>query len=401
MFTIAITPLLSPPPSTASVEMVERKGTCHPDTLCDALAETISTALCRYYIDHFGLILHHNVDKALLWGGASQPAFNGGVVLAPMELFLAGRATCEFMGKMIPVDEIAVEASRHWLKQHMHALDIDQHVKFHPLIRPGSSELVDLYLRQKETGVALANDTSCGVGYAPLDELEKMVLGVEQYLNAATTKEHYPEIGEDIKIMAVREGEVIALTIGCAFIDRHIASIDDYRAKKQHLASLALDEAQRYTDKSISISINAADSIESGSIYLTVTGTSAEAGDDGEVGRGNRSNGLITPYRPMNMEAAAGKNPVTHVGKLYNILAQRICATLVQEIPALQEAQCYLVSRIGQPIHEPQVVDIRVRLSEPGQLNTYQRAMREITQQHLQQIQQIQEELIAGSIKVY
>ncbi len=388
-------------PATAPIEMVERKGTGHPDTLCDALAETISAALCRYYLDQFGLVLHHNVDKALLWGGASRPAFNGGDVVAPMEFFLAGRATCEFMGSKIPVDEIAVEASRHWLTQHMHALDVERHVTFHPLIRPGSSELVDLYLRQKETGVALANDTSCGVGYAPLDELEKMVLAVEQYLNAATTKERYPEIGEDIKIMAVREAEAIALTIGCAFVDRYITSIEDYAAKKQRLAALALEEAQRYTDKPITISINAADNIETGSIYLTVTGTSAEAGDDGEVGRGNRPNGLIAPYRPMNMEAAAGKNPVTHVGKLYNILAQRISAALVQQIPVLQEVQCYLVSRIGQPVHEPQVVDIRVQLPEPDQLSNYQHSIVEITHQHLQQIQRIQDELIAGHITVY
>ena len=66
MFNIAITQLSSPPLSIPSIEMVERKGIGHPDTLCDALAETISTALCRYYLDHFGLILHHNVDKALL-----------------------------------------------------------------------------------------------------------------------------------------------------------------------------------------------------------------------------------------------------------------------------------------------------------------------------------------------
>ena len=57
---------------------------------------------------------------------------------------------------------------------------------------------------------------------------------------------------------------------------------------------------------------------ESG-IYLTVTGLSAEQGDDGEVGRGNRVNGLITPSRAMSLEAAAGKNAVAHVGKLYNL----------------------------------------------------------------------------------
>jgi len=81
------------------------------------------------------------------------------------------------------------------------------------------------------------------------------------------------------------------------------------------------------------------------SIYLTVTGTSAEAGDDGEVGRGNRANGLITPYRPMSLEATAGKNPVTHVGKIYNVLAQRIAAGIVRETAGVEEAYCSLLSR--------------------------------------------------------
>jgi S-adenosylmethionine synthetase len=73
--------------------------------------------------------------------------------------------------------------------------------------------------------------------------------------------------------------------------------------------------AGQYDFTTADIAINAADHLPAGAVYLTVTGTSAEAGDDGEVGRGNRVNGLITPYRPMSLEAAPGKNPVTHVGK--------------------------------------------------------------------------------------
>jgi S-adenosylmethionine synthetase len=42
---------------------------------------------------------------------------------------------------------------------------------------------------------------------------------------------------------------------------------------------------------------------------------------DAQFGRGNRINGLITPCRPMRLEAAAGKIPVTHVGKIYNVMA--------------------------------------------------------------------------------
>ena len=74
------------------VEVVERKGLGHPDTIFDALAEALSRALCREYLQKCGIILHHNVDKALLCGGRAAPQFGGGVVLAPIEIHLAGRA---------------------------------------------------------------------------------------------------------------------------------------------------------------------------------------------------------------------------------------------------------------------------------------------------------------------
>ena len=396
-----MTPLVGMPLADAPVEIVERKGIGHPDTLCDALAEALSLSLSRYYRDHFGLILHHNVDKALLWGGISQPAFKGGEVLAPMEIFMAGRATSEFKGIKIPIDEIAAETCRIWLKKHFHALDIDKHVKLHAMIRPGSGDLVDLYLRQKQTGTALANDTSCGVGYAPLDELEQLVLGLEQTLNQPSTKQAHPEIGEDIKIMAIREAGQISVTLGCAFVDRYIANMDDYRQKKQQLANLASEITARFSNKPINLAVNAADGDTPESLYLTVTGTSAESGDDGEVGRGNRVNGLITPYRPMNMEAAAGKNPVTHVGKLYNIVAQRICAALVESIAEISETYCFLVSRIGDPVTQPQVIDLKIRLEDEKQLSELAAPIEAIVHDHLNRITTIQDELLAEAIKVY
>ena len=63
---------------TDEVEVVERKGIGHPDTICDALAETLSRNLCQEYQRRFGEILHHNVDKALLCGGRAAAAFGGG-----------------------------------------------------------------------------------------------------------------------------------------------------------------------------------------------------------------------------------------------------------------------------------------------------------------------------------
>jgi len=401
MADISITPLTATSPASHALEIVERKGLGHPDTVCDALAEALSRALCRYYLDEFGLILHHNVDKALLWGGTSQSAFGGGRVTQPMEIFLAGRATCEFEGRRVPIDELVEESCRGWLKTSFHALDADRDVRIHSLIRPGSAELVDLYLRQQATGVALANDTSCGVGYAPLDDLERVVLEVENYLNSNAVRSAQPAIGEDIKVMGVRRMNSIDLTVACAFIDRFTANLDEYVAHKAEVASLALQAAVRITQKKVSIEVNTADDIAKGSLYLTVTGTSAESGDDGEVGRGNRSNGLITPYRPMNMEAAAGKNPVTHVGKLYNLAAQRITHAIVQELAAVEEAYCYLVSTIGRPVVEPQVADLQVRLAEGATLAAVQAPIRKICEQQLSQMKDIRQALVDGTITVY
>ena len=66
-------------------------------------------------------------------------------------------------------------------------------------------------------------------------------------------------------------------------------------------------------------------------MYLTLLGTSAEQGDSGQVGRGNRVCGLISLNRPMSVEAAAGKNPVSHVGKIYNVLAHELAMRIYAE----------------------------------------------------------------------
>jgi S-adenosylmethionine synthetase len=355
------------------VEIVERKGLGHPDTICDILAENLSANLCRMYHAKFGAVLHHNVDKGLLFGGRSAPAFGGGEVLEPMEVFLVGRATMSFRGVDLPVEEVAVEGTRAWFREHFHALDPERHLRIRCLLRPGSRELAELFLRQARAGVALANDTSCGVGWAPNDDVERVVLGVERHLNSREMHERHPAFGQDIKVMAVRTGPDIDLTVACAFVDRHVRDMDDYLGHKALLARLAGDKAAELTGLPVAVTVNAADDPAAGSVYLTVTGTSGEAGDDGEVGRGNRVGGLITPCRPMNMEAAAGKNPVSHVGKIYNIAARRMAEGIVRAIDVVQEAQCFLVSRIGRPVHEPRSVEIRLRLADETILPTVHR----------------------------
>ena len=146
--------ILVPLQLSDEVEIVERKGLGHPDTICDALAENLSRPLCAEYRSRFGTILHHNVDKALLCGGRAAPAFGAGAVLAPIEIYLSGRAALGTGGDELPLSEIAVESAKEWLKSNMHALDADRHVEIHQRIRPGSVDLQALFSARAGRGCA-------------------------------------------------------------------------------------------------------------------------------------------------------------------------------------------------------------------------------------------------------
>jgi S-adenosylmethionine synthetase len=388
---VMVTELDGTPVAAQPVEVVERKGLGHPDTLCDALAEEVSLVLSRFYQERFGFVLHHNVDKVLLRGGAARPAFSGGEVDEPIELYLAGRATREYRGVSIPVDQLAIGACRSWLSAHMHALDTERDVRVHCLVRPGSRELVELFERQRREGAPrLANDTSIGVGYAPLSPLENAVLAAEMSL-----QEHAaPERGEDVKVMGVRVGVRSSLTVACAFVGRHLRDLDAYLPARARAAGDVRAAATAALGVEPAVDVNTADDPTAGSVYLTVTGTSAEAGDDGQTGRGNRANGLITPARPMTIESFAGKNPITHVGKLYNVVAARIAEAVVSEIEGAKEAQVLLVSRIGTPIEEPQVVHVRLRAETPARVAELAPRANEIARRHLSEISSLWESLL-------
>lgn len=384
---------------TQKVEIVERKGRGHPDSICDALAEELSLALGRFYHERFASILHHNVDKVLLSGGSAQPSFGGGTIVEPFDLYFAGRAVREFEGIQVPVEGLALEVSRKWLGSHLHALDPAKHVRVNCLVRSGSKDLVALFGRQRETGTWLANDSSCGVGFAPFTELESIVYRVEHHLNRVARKTGRGAVGEDIKVMGVRSGDVIHLTLAVAMIDRHLGSVEAYAREKAELAELVSQAARWFTDRDVTVDVNSADDLAQEQVYLTVTGTSAEAGDDGEAGRGNRANGLITPYRLMTLESVSGKNPVSHVGKLYNLGAGLMADKLVRTLPGVAEAAIALVSQIGRPITEPQLVDVQVRTADAGALDDLHGAIDDIVQEQLAGLGSLWKDLLDGRLR--
>lgn len=379
------------------VEVVEHKGLGHPDTLCDGVAEAASRALCRAYMAEDGVVRHHNVDKALLVGGRSRATFGGGEILEPMVLHMAGRAA-EPGGRAGAAREIVVEAARAWMRSSLHAADVDRDLRIEPWLRAGSADLVDLFGRGR-----LANDTSIGAGYAPLSPVEQGVLAAADALRARARDAATPEVGEDIKLLAVRRGQRVELTVACAIVSRHVESLSRYLAARTGIASAVQAAFARSGADGLDVDVvvNAADDVERSSVYLTVSGTSAEAGDDGEVGRGNRVNRLITPCRPMTLEAAAGKNPITHVGKLYNLAAHAIARDVVAAVPAVRRAECFLASRIGRPIDDPALLDVRVALRDGESLADVRARIEEVARAGVAAIPSMWEAIVRGEVRVF
>jgi len=377
------------------IELIERKGIGHPDSVADGLAESISRALCQEYLDRFGAVLHHNTDKTQIVAGRSNPAFGGGEVICPIYILLTGRATRVFNGEEIPVDTIAIKAARQLLTESLSNLDINNQLILDAKIGMGSSDLRDVFGRK----VPSANDTSFGVGYAPLSETETIVYNTEREL--MKLKKKIPAIGEDIKVMGMREGETINLTIACAMVDRYLSDINQYLETKREIVDHITDYASTFTSRNVNAQMNVADNIEAGSVYITVTGTSAEMGDDGAVGRGNRTNGLITPNRPMSLEATSGKNPINHVGKIYNLLAMVLAKEIAENVDGIKEVYIRILSQIGLPIDQPHMASIQTVLKEGANAVQVNEQAREIVDTGLENITKIQEMLFRGELSTY
>jgi len=380
-----------------SVEFVERKGIGHPDSIADGLAESVSRALCKMYKERYGRILHHNTDEVEVVGGQSAPVFGGGSMLEPIYVLLVGRATTEVSGLRLPYRTCALKAAYSYLEKNCKNLDVEWDVTLDCRIGQGSVDLRGLY----ETQRLLANDTSFGVGFAPLSETEKITLETEKFINGKLWKT-LPELGEDVKVMACRMGNEIDLTVAVAMVSSKIPDKDHYKSVIEEATEKIADSAQKYTKRKLKVFVNTADDYQKGIYYLTVSGLSMENGDDGSVGRGNRCNGLITPMRPMSMEASAGKNPVTHVGKLYNILANQVADDIVKLGKGdILEVHSRILSQIGKPIDDPQAASARILYADNVNPSKYEKEIKSIFDERLANITNLTEDIVNGRVTVF
>jgi S-adenosylmethionine synthetase len=194
-----------------------------------------------------------------------------------------------------------------------------------------------------------------------------------------------------VKVMGGRRGDRVGITVAAAMLARRVTSTREYRAAVEAVHDVAATTVAQRFGSTASVVVN---HTGARSPYLTLSGSSAEAGDDGQVGRGNRFGGLITPYRPTSMEACAGQNPVSHVGKTYHCVAHDIARRLLTEADAV-EATVGLLSRIGDPVTRPALV--HVETARP----TDQAVVRAIVQECLADWASVRDRLLAGRYELF
>ncbi len=379
-------------------EIVERKGIGHPDTICDLVMNQVSIELSKMYLKETGAIQHHNMDKAMLVAGQSENKFGGGNISKPMKLVIGDRATFEVKGQKLPVEDLAISTAKKWFENNLRYVK-DENIKYQLEIGTSSQELRSIFDNPKSF---VSNDTSALVGYAPFTKTEAVVLETEQYINSQRFKKEFPESGEDVKVMGFRKENNLDLTIAMAFVDSHVDSEDSYFKRKEEMLQ-AISEFNKKSDfDKIEISMNNLDVKNKGieRLYLTVLGTSADNADSGEVGRGNMANRVISLSRPAGSEATAGKNPVSHIGKIYNALSFRIAEEIQKTLPEMDEVLVWMYNVIGKPVNDPRAVIVQPISNKELDIPKFEAAIKEIVDKNLDNIDEFCMQLAAGKIDV-
>ncbi|STP81983.1 S-adenosylmethionine synthetase [Enterococcus cecorum] len=347
-------------------EIVERKGSGHPDTLCDAIAERCSYEYCKYFKEKFNRYAHHWFDKVVLVGGRSDIRYGVGKIIEPYKILICGKCVKRVGDYEIPVYQIFQRAVDFVLtntltgynaEQHRVIIDytVDSHGTGRKSIRYQPREVDELQTLLMSENVS--NDCNILSAHYPLSVLESSVLNLEKYLNSFDFKKILPQSGWDIKITGVKINQVYEYVVNVPILASMIRSKEEY----YNYVDIIRDKCrcqleQELGEKKYKLIVNPQDS--TGEPYITSLGSAADTGDVGVVGRGNRSNGLISPMRSMSIEAASGKNSMDHTGKIYTLMVHKISKDIYKKISKAN--QVHITTYKELPLVSPQQVIVEV-----------------------------------------
>jgi S-adenosylmethionine synthetase len=356
-------------PAVGHLEVVENKGIGHPDSLADAVANVMSVAYSRWCLEHFGAILHHNFDKVFVGGGWYRNGYGTAERRHPIVVRSNGRVSDRLGGQTVPYKEIMAEAARDYLLgvlPHATADDLDiiidatQNTKVPYWFTPRT--LADVPDSKKPH----ANDTSLCVGHwgdTPVEALVRILSGYFWEAHNGLAIPQFAEIGQDIKVLAVRRGHDVEVEVCVPTMSRATASRDDYLAiigSHQNVLSQIGAEFGDEHQLCVTVGVNTHQHQ-----YMLGVGTCAECGEEGLVGRGNSINGLISSHRTHTAEAWAGKNPRYFTGSVMSYLSHR----LARAIGTSFSTRCSVAisTRCGDSLIPPRMV--QVSLPAGGQID--------------------------------
>ena len=192
----------------------------------------------------------------------------------------------------------------------------------------------------------------------------------------------------------------MSVTVAMPMLARAVASEGAYFRRKQEIVA-ALVARFRDVPFQLGFRLNNLDSAGAGAngVYLSLTGTSAEDADSGQVGRGNGANGLIAFSRPTGGEATAGKNAVAHAGKIYSVLSHRLAGLVHARHPELPQVSVHLAVRIGEPVDRPWT-GVQVVLADGMRLEDVNKRIRDVVETELARLPTFRAELIRGEYPV-
>lgn len=355
-------------PSSKHLEVVERKGIGHPDTVADQLAEITSIAFTKYCLEEFGYPLAHNVDKIGLMGGKSYIDYEVGRLEKPIRVLLNGRLTRDFAGREIPVLDIVLQAMKTQLGKALPELDVDTQVrfidestdyskysyKFHPRGVEDVPELQDAY----------ASDTVAVVSTYPNTPTENITLALEGFFYDRDGKPRFSDIGQDIKVMVRRIGRDYKITLAVPFFAKDIKNESAYWSRKDDIEKQLFMFARELLSEanSVQLFVNTQDNfrhkrnepLPARALYLVTTGGALDFGEEGFVGRGNNRHGIIPSMRPYTMEAPYGKNPKYHAGKVLAVVADNIAVEIGERFEC--ETEVWIMPNNSDPLLKPSFV---------------------------------------------
>ncbi|MCX8184095.1 MAG: methionine adenosyltransferase, partial [Crenarchaeota archaeon] len=95
-------------------------------------------------------------------------------------------------------------------------------------------------------------------------------------------------------------------------------------------------------------------------------------------------------------------SPVSHVGKIYNLLSFKIANDIIEKVDGVEEVYVWLLSQIGVPVNKPKLVSVQAILEEGLNMEILEKPIAEVVEESLSDdsLRSFINDLIEGKLRV-